>query len=183
MYAFFRYTGLTILCLVLVVVVVGLFLPTNYTVTRSVTIQAPPEAVWPFINDLRKWKVWSPWEEEDPTIVTTLGEPVQGEGANMSWTGQTGNGRMVVTDVVPNEALVTELYMTEGQDPASGSFVIEPEGGASRVDWSLAGEVPVPVLGGYVATFIMPAVIGPVFDRGLEKMKVAVESAPDQPLL
>ncbi|MEM1060408.1 MAG: hypothetical protein AAGK14_14285, partial [Verrucomicrobiota bacterium] len=47
----------------------------------------------------------------------------------------------------------------------------------------LAGEVPVPVLGGYVATFIMPAVIGPVFDRGLEKMKVAVESAPDQPLL
>ena len=46
--------------LILVVVVVGLFLPRDYEVSRSIVIQASREAVHARVGELRAWPNWSP---------------------------------------------------------------------------------------------------------------------------
>jgi hypothetical protein len=35
--------------------------PADFRVTRSASIDAPPEVVFAQVNDLRKWNDWSPW--------------------------------------------------------------------------------------------------------------------------
>src|SRR5207244_494994 len=35
--------------------------PSEFQVARSTTIAAPPSAVFTQVNELRKWKAWSPW--------------------------------------------------------------------------------------------------------------------------
>ncbi len=41
--------------------VVGLFLPSHARVERSTVIKAPAEQVFPHVNDLKQWAAWSPW--------------------------------------------------------------------------------------------------------------------------
>ena len=38
--------------------------PEKFVVTRSAIIDAPPKKVFGLINDLKKWKSWSPWAEK-----------------------------------------------------------------------------------------------------------------------
>ena len=46
------------------VALIALFLiPATWTVEREVVVDAPPEAIWPWIVDLERWPEWSPWQE------------------------------------------------------------------------------------------------------------------------
>ncbi len=40
--------------------------PSTYRVVRSMTIKAPPDKVFPFINDFHQSGAWSPWENSTP---------------------------------------------------------------------------------------------------------------------
>ena len=41
--------------------------PERFLVQRSTVINAPPKKIFAIINDLKKWKDWSPWAESDAT--------------------------------------------------------------------------------------------------------------------
>ena len=55
--------------------------PDDFHVQRSATIKAPPEKIFPFINDFRRWTVWSPFEKIDPDMKRTYGAMAAGPGA------------------------------------------------------------------------------------------------------
>src|SRR5205823_5065992 len=61
--------------------------PSNYRVARSIVIAAPQDAVFPHMNELKKWEAWNPWGKADPNMKLTYGSPVSGVGANYSWAG------------------------------------------------------------------------------------------------
>jgi hypothetical protein len=42
--------------------------PDSFRVERSTSISAPPEKIFPLINDLHAWEAWSPWERIDPGV-------------------------------------------------------------------------------------------------------------------
>ena len=80
-----------IVILVLVVLVVGVLViasmrPNDFSVQRSVSIQAPPEKIFSMIDDFRQWPAWSPWEKLDPTMKRTLSGAASGwrSGASSS---------------------------------------------------------------------------------------------------
>jgi hypothetical protein len=64
-----------ILIAVPVVIVVFLIIvalqPPDFRVARSVTIAAPPDAVFPHVNELKKWEAWNPWGKIDPAMKLT----------------------------------------------------------------------------------------------------------------
>ena len=72
------------------VIIVGLFLPGDYMVTRTVEISATPDQIHEYVGDLKRWPEWSPWKKTDPTIEITL-------GASQSWTDKSGGGSLTVT--------------------------------------------------------------------------------------
>src|SRR5262245_44733393 len=47
--------------------------PDVFVVQRSAGIKAPPEKIFPFINDFHQWGIWSPFEKIDPDMKRTYG--------------------------------------------------------------------------------------------------------------
>src|ERR1041384_4306933 len=93
-------------CLVLAVGVVLVYAatkPDTFRVYRSASIKAPPDKVFPLINDFHAWTKWSPYENRDPQMKRTYGASTSGKGAIYEWdgNGQVGSGRITITEASP----------------------------------------------------------------------------------
>ena len=166
---------LTILLILIIIVVIGLFLPTSYTVERSITIDSTPEKVHEYVGDLTKWDEWTPWEEEDPTIVVTRGEKTKGVGASQSWVGDSGDGALTITKDSPEKGIEYELVFEGGQYECQSAVIYNVIGdNETEVTWIMSGDMKSPVIGGYFA-ILMDTMVGDMFDRGLKNLKSTVE--------
>src|SRR3954464_10039327 len=100
-------TTILIVIAVLVVIVVVLLhaasKPDKFGIQRSTTIAAPPEKIFPLINDLHAHTTWSPFEK-DPAMKRTHSGAPAGKGAVYEWNGnrQVGSGRIAITDSMPS---------------------------------------------------------------------------------
>ncbi len=163
--------------LILVFVIVGALLPRDYECSRSVVIHADPAKIHALVGDLKRWDEWAPWKDSDPTVVTTLGEPTTGVGANQRWTGDGGPGRLTFTKCDPASGIAYDLYFGEpGEEMGAKSWMTyKPGSGGVEVEWGMSGEMDVPVIGGYFAA-MTDAMIGSMFQAGLDKLKQRAEA-------
>jgi len=169
--------SLIVLLIIIIVlfVVIGLFLPKNYTVSRSVIIDAPPQQIHRYLNNLNKWPKWSPWAENDPTLVVKVGDVSAGVGATQSWDGKDGDGSLVVTSSDPSKGINYDLEFNQGKFQCKGGFVYIPDGQSTEVVWEMIGKVDTPVIGGYFASR-MDTWVGKEFEKGLRNLKNVVEN-------
>ena len=166
---------LAVLIILILVVVVGLFLPTSYTVERSIVINAKPEAIHKYVGDLNNWEKWAPWKEEDPTIVVTKGEKTKGEGASQSWVGDSGDGALTITKDSPTKGVEYDLVFEGGQYLSKSALLYEEQQeGETKVTWTMNGDMKSPIIGGYFA-IMMDSMVGEMFDRGLSNLKTVAE--------
>ena len=164
-----------IIIIIVVVVVVGLFLPTSYTIERSIVIDAPPSRIHEYIGDLKNWDYWSPWKEEDLTLVITHGEKTKGVGASQSWVGDNGDGALTFTKDSSTEGIEYDLVFDGGTYVCRGAMIYDPlEDGETKVTWTMSGDMGTPFIGGYFA-MMMDSMVGGMFDKGLSNLKNTVE--------
>lgn len=155
--------------------------PSEFQITRSTTIDAPPSAVFAHVDDLHAWERWSPWATLDPKMKTAYEGPASGTGAIYAWDGNddVGAGRMTITDSRPHQRIAIELeFMRPFEASNTAEFTFEPEGGGDRtvVTWTMTGHND--FMGKLVSLFVdMDAMIGGAFDEGLAQMKAVVEGA------
>ena len=149
-----------------------------FLVRRTATIAAPPEKIFPLINDLRQWRAWSPYEKKDPAMKRTYGAAANvGVGATYEWDGDgdVGSGRIAITDSTPPSLVRLDLDMIK---PFAAhnivEFTIERKDGATQVTWLINGAVPYPAKILHVF-FDMDAMIGRDFETGLADLKAAAE--------
>src|SRR6266487_5975425 len=153
--------------------------PSNYRVTRSVVIAAPQEAVFPHMNELKKWEAWNPWGKADPNIRLTYGGPASGVGANYSWAGnkEAGEGHATITESRPGESV---KYKMEFFKPMSGSsemeFTFKPQGNQTEVTMTVTGEKNF-MAKAFCLFVSMDKMIGGKFERSLVDLKAIVESS------
>ena len=90
--------ALGILAILFIVVIAGR--PDEFKVLRAAKISAPPEKVFPHVNELKQWDAWSPWAKIDPNCKMTYAGPSAGVDASHSWAGnnKVGEGRMTITE-------------------------------------------------------------------------------------
>src|SRR4051812_37442671 len=102
---------LTTVGLVIIVLIAGVMIsaaskPDTFTVQRSAAIKAPPEKIFPLIDDFLKWRTWSPWENKDPAMKRIFdASGTSGKGATYAWEGnkEVGQGSMeIVESVAPS---------------------------------------------------------------------------------
>ncbi len=127
-----------LLGLVVLLVIIGLFLPAKITVLRSVTIDRPVEVIFPWAADLKLWPQWTVWNAtEDPTLRYTYPGPTTGKGGAMHWTARKmGDGSLTFTDFLPHQALRYELRMPAQGTNVQGNIEFESAGGgATGVTW------------------------------------------------
>lgn len=164
---------------ILVVVVLGYAAtkPDSFRLERTASIKAPPEKIFPLINDFHNWGAWSPWEKMDPAMKRTFSGADSGKGTAYAWEGNSkvGQGRMEITDSMPLSKVTIQLDFIkpmEGHNVAE--FTLEPEGDSTKVTWSMQG--PMPFISKIISVFCnMDKMIGKDFETGLANMKAIAE--------
>ena len=73
--------GISILVLALLIISVGLFLPSKVHIERSIVVNNTPDVPYNLINDLTKFNDWSPWYKIDTNAAYTYSELKTGVGA------------------------------------------------------------------------------------------------------
>lgn len=168
-----------LLGLVIVVVllaVVGFFLPREVHMERSIAVDAEPNEIYQAVNDFQNFNKWSPWAQIDPTTRYEYSGPDSGVGAKMSWSSDhpdVGNGSQEIVESVPNQK-VTNVLLFDGFEPSYASLIIEPSGNGSTVTWTFDGDMGSNPIGRYFGLF-MEDMLGPQYEEGLSNLKRVVE--------
>src|SRR5260370_34253045 len=105
---------LAVIVVVVLVVIAGILIyastrPDSFRVQRSASIKAPPQKVFPLIDDLKAWTGWSPYEKKDPAMKRTFGPITTGKGATYEWEGNKNGGQgcmEILAATQPNKCLL-----------------------------------------------------------------------------
>lgn len=174
--------GLAVVIVVFVIVVATR--PTDFRVVRSATIPAAPDAVFPHINDLKKWQEWSPWAKIDPNCKVAFEGPVAGAGAKFSWDGNNdvGVGSMTITESKSPELVRIKLaFLKPMEGDSDVVFTLKPEAGGTLVTWQMDSK------NGFMAKAFSLFVdcekmCGDQFEQGFKNLKeVLAKPAPAAP--
>lgn len=151
--------------------------PDEMVLSRSIRVNAPPEKVYPLINDFHNWTQWSPWDKLDPNLERSYAGPDSGKGAKYSWTGNddVGKGEMTITESTPPSRVVIDLHFIA---PFAASniteFNLSPAEAQTDVTWTMRGPSPF-VMKMMSVVFDFDAAVGKDFESGLAAMKAAAE--------
>lgn len=152
--------------------------PGTFHVQRAMNMKAPPEKVFPLINDLHSHGSWSPWEKMDAAMKKTLSGAPNGKGAVYEWQGnsQVGAGRIEITDSVPSTKVTMKLDMfTPFEAHNVVEFTLDTAYDSTEVTWAMHG--PQPYMMKVLSVFMdCDKMVGKNFETGLANMKALVET-------
>jgi len=173
----FAVIGAVVVVGIAIVLILAAMKPDQFRVQRSAAIKAPPDRIFPLINDFKAWPAWSPYENKDPAMNRTYGPTTSGKGATYAWdgNGNVGAGNMLITDAPAPAKLALDLNMTRPITAHNKvEFTLVPAGDTTTVTWAMRGDTP------YFAKIIhvfldMDKMVGGDFETGLAKLKAAAE--------
>lgn len=173
---------IAIVIVVIVVLIAGVLVfaatkPDTFRVQHTASLKAPPQKIFPLINDLRTFNTWNPYEKKDPNLKGRYSGSSSGKGATYAFGGnkEVGAGSIEIVESLPSSKVTMKLNMIkpfEAQNTVE--FTLRPEGDITNVTWAMQGRTP------YVAKVIpllfdMDSMVGKDFETGLANLKAAAE--------
>ena len=164
-----------------VVLILAATKPNTFSVQRATTVKAPPEKIFPLINDFHQWGTWSPYENKDPAMKRSYSGAESGKGAVYGWEGNknVGSGRMEILETsVPTKITINLDFFTPFEGHNTAEFTMLPQGDATnvttKVTWLMHG--PSRFIGKIMHVFInMDRMVGKDFEIGLANLKRLTE--------
>lgn len=151
--------------------------PDTFAVRRAITVKAPPEKIFPLIDDFHQWGSWSPYEHKDPAMKRTYSGTASGVGAVYAWEGNknVGKGRMEILDAAAPSKIAIKLdFFTPFEAHNTAEFTMLPQDDATRLTWLMHG--PAPLMSRVMQVFInMDNMVGKDFEIGLANLKRLAE--------
>jgi uncharacterized protein YndB with AHSA1/START domain len=164
---------------ILVLVIVVAAQPTDFRITRTTVISAPPPVVFAQVNDFHQWDAWSPWAKLDPATKQTFDGPAAGTGAIYGWSGnnKVGEGRMTIIESRPSSLVRIKLeFMKPFKATHTAEFTFKAEGTETAVTWTMTGKNNF-MAKVFVLFMNCDKMIGGQFEKGLAQMKLVAEAA------
>ena len=160
-----------------VVLVLAATKPDRFSVQRATMVKAPPETIFPLINDFHLWGSWSPYERKDPAMKRIYSGAASGRGAVYAWDGNknVGSGRMEILDASTPSKIVIKLdFLTPFEGHNTAEFTMLPQGGATSLTWLMHG--PAPFMSRLMQVFMnIDNMVGKDFEVGLANLKKLTE--------
>lgn len=164
--------------LVAIFLVGGFMIPQQWSVTESATINAPAEAVYSQIADLKNWQVWSPWtKEKDPAQEYTYEGTEPGVGQKWSWKSEKmGTGWLEIKTGDAAKGITYELFlnMNGHQSTMHGELTYVQTEAGLEVTWKDTGDSGSNLVKRWMSLFIKP-ILSDEFKAGLAKLKTVTE--------
>jgi hypothetical protein len=160
-----------------IVLILAATKPARFSVQRATTVKAPPDAIFPLINDFHRWGTWSPYENKDPAMKRSYSGAESGKGAVYAWDGNknVGSGRMEILDTSAPTKIVIKLdFFTPFEGHNTAEFTMLPQGDATNLTWLMHG--PAPFMSKLMQVFMnIDNMIGKDFAVGLANLKKLTE--------
>lgn len=169
---------IAVIAIIAVLCIIASMRPSDFSFTRSATINALPAELFIQANDLHNWNEWSPWARLDPenTKVTYMG-PDSGLGAGLKWSGgkKVGEGIMTIIESRPNEFIKFKLeFLKPFKATNTAEFTYKPEGSKTLMTWSMHGKNN--FIGKLMHLLInCEKMVGKQFEQGFENLRARVE--------
>ncbi len=173
----------SVLIVIAMFVMIGLFLPAKRSVSHSVETNRPMSTVTDILSGFARFRDWNGLINRDPKMALTISGPELGVGARLDFAsqqGSVGSGSWEVIDVVPGEKVVYALDVPgRGQDKRM-TFRFERTGQRNQnvkitqrytvnYGWNLMGRF---------AGLYVTREIGDDMKRGLEKLSNLLTTIP-----
>ncbi|HET9056815.1 MAG TPA: GyrI-like domain-containing protein [Chitinophagaceae bacterium] len=176
-----------IIALLVLLLLVSFLLPSNKHVERVLQMNnVKPESVFAQVNNMKSYNNWMPWNQKDPQMKQVWGAKTEGVGASYSWESKVrdvGNGKITITESVPDKLVKTELDFLEN-GKATAAWEIKQKEGGTEVKWYLDSKVG----GNFFAKtmqryffLFMDKMVGPDLEKGLENLQKQAEANPAMP--
>jgi uncharacterized protein YndB with AHSA1/START domain len=154
--------------------------PDTFRIVRTTTIGAPPEQIFPLINDFDHWLAWSPYERKDPDMERERRGALEGPGSVYAWDGdrQIGKGSMEIVAAEPPSRVAIQLDFERPMVARNEVvFTLEPAPAGTEVTWTMTGRHN--WLGKLAGVFMdVDGMVGRDFEAGLASLKAQVEEGP-----
>jgi len=160
-----------------VILILAATKPDTFSVQRATNVRAPPEKIFPLINDFHRWGSWSPYEHKDPAMKRTYSGAASGKGAVYAWDGNknVGSGRMEILDASAPAKIVIKLdFFTPFEGHNTAEFTMLPQGDGTSLTWLMHG--PAPFMAKIMDVFMnIDRMVGKDFEIGLANLKRLTE--------
>jgi uncharacterized protein YndB with AHSA1/START domain len=160
-----------------VVLILAATKPDRFSVERTINVTAPPEKIFPLIDDFHQWGSWSPYENKDPAMQRSYSGAASGKGAVYGWDGNNnvGSGRMEILDTSAPARIVIKLdFFKPFEGHNTAEFTMLPQGDGTRVNWLMHG--PASFISKLMQVFMnLDNMIGKDFEIGLANLKRLAE--------
>ena len=151
--------------------------PKLLKVSRTLTISASAEKLFPYINRPELIQKWNPFVDSDPSATSEFHGPAEGVGAAWSYKGKTaGVGRVTIKESDPLKRVGLKLdFEKPFKATNDGEYTLTPRGANScDVTWTVNESNLVPRLMSAVMNF--DKFLGTFFEKGLAKLKTIAET-------
>jgi len=168
---------LVVIGIVTVIATRAMFIADSFSVQRSITVQAPPEKIFPLLNDFQRFKQWSPWQTLHTAMTSQISTPAAGPGAVYEWRGNSkaGAGRMEILESKPSSSVRLKLdFLDPFESHNITDYTLTPTGTGTTVTWEMHGRSTFPSKVMQVFKS-MDDLIGGDFERGLASLKALAE--------
>jgi len=162
---------------VLLVIVVGIMLPSRPRVERDILIDTHAATIFALMNDFGQVMKWSPLLDGDPNAQIVISGPLRGVSASINWNGPIiGQGRQTIIESVPYERITVEFEPAD-RAPATATFTLASEDEMTRVVWRQESDYGFNLVGRYFG-LLQGTIIGPEQEDGLRRLKELAENLP-----
>jgi len=182
---FFRiFTGFLFFIL-LVTIGLSFMLPTNQAVKRSIEINTSAPVIYNQLIKLENFNRFSVWSQEDSSAVYTMTGTDGTVGAATSWKGSpliSGEGRIEITELVPNRKVAHKLSFTKPKKGKAGSVfdLLETNKNKTTVTWTFTMATPRP-WNIFNLLYSIDKQMGKDFEDGLKALKTMIEISDRSP--
>jgi len=169
-----------LLVVVILIILVGFMLPRSITIERSRSFDHPAPILFEVLNDLRHFPQWSPWDSGGASLTYRREGPDAGPGAALIWNEgeQESAGRLwIIDNAFPRRI---DLKMELGDSEVDSYYAIESENGQQTVTWGMTVEFSTFDLTGRYVGLMLPALIGPSYEDGLERLASYLSRTPGE---
>ena len=179
---FIKALVVVVVFILITVVIIGLAADPKYRVERTVKIDACYGDIHAKISDFHSWNEWGPWATNDPSCEYSYEGEMAAVGMKSIWNGDpniTGSGSMTCTEISDAGIIFDLDFVTPHQSTSKGSMLMEETEDGIKVTWSSYGEFNGLMEKIFMGVFMdMDEMMGPMFEQGLEDLKILVEEMP-----
>lgn len=173
---------LSLVVLIGLVLIVAYFLPRDFRLSKTVTINAPVEKVYDYMRFLKNQEKYSVWVMADPNVKMTYTGTDGTVGATSSWVSDIKNvgvGEQEIKALTPNEKITVEIRFEKPMKATNyADATFEKIGGnQTRVVDSFYGTNTFPM---NIMNLFLDRMVGGDLQKNLENLKKNLESSDAQ---